>query len=118
MVAMRVFSLVLGIFFILLGLIFMIAAADTNFIPRFAVGTSMVLLGGYLLRRGIKEPADKTVVISRTLELSGDVNLEDLKCNQCGASLSSDSISLKAGTVFVSCPYCSSEYQIEEKPKW
>ncbi len=110
--------LVLGVFFILLGLIFMIASADSNFLPRLIVGVSMLLPGVYFVRKGVREPADKTVVISRTLELSGDVNLENLTCDGCGAGLSSESISLKAGTVFVACPYCRTEYQIEEKPKW
>lgn len=118
MVALRVFLLVLGMFFILLGLVFMIASADTNLLPRLAVGISMLAVGVYLLRKGIREHPDKTVVISRTIELSGDVNLENMTCDKCGAGLSSKNISLKAGAVFVSCPYCGMEYQIEEKPKW
>ena len=118
MVALRLFLLVLGMFFILLGLVFMIASADTNLLPRLAVGISMLAVGVYLLRKGIREHPDKTVVISRTIELSGDVNLENMTCDKCGAGLSSKNISLKAGAVFVSCPYCGMEYQIEEKPKW
>ncbi len=118
MAGLRIFLLVLGVFLILLGLMFIIASADSDFLPRLIIGFSMLAVGAFLIRKCIREPADKTVVISRTLELSGDVNLEDLTCEKCGAGLSSENISLKAGTIFVSCPYCRTEYQIEEKPKW
>lgn len=118
MAGLRVFMVVLGVFLILLGLMFMVASADSNFLPRLIVGVSMLLPGVYFVRKGIREPADKTVVISRTLELSGDVNLEDLTCKKCAAGLSSENIVLKAGAVFLSCPFCGTEFQIEEKPKW
>ena len=110
--------LVLGVFFILLGLVFLIASADSNFLPRLAVGIFMILPGVYLMKKGVREPADKRVFITRTLELSGDVSMEDLTCDKCGAGLSSENLSVKAGAVFVACPFCRTEYQIEEKPKW
>lgn len=116
--APRIFMLVLGVFFILLGLVFLIASADSNFLPRLAVGVFMILPGVYLISKGVREPAEKKVFITRTLELSGDISLEDLTCDKCGAGLSSENLSVKAGAVFVACPFCRSEYQIEEKPKW
>ncbi len=118
MAAQRVLMLVLGVFFILLGLIFLIASADSNFLPRLAIGIFMILPGIYLVKKGVREPADKRVFITRTLELSGDVSMEDLTCDKCGAGLSSENLSVKAGAVFVACPFCRTEYQIEEKPKW
>lgn len=118
MAGLRVFFIVLGIFFILLGLMFLIASADSNFLPRFVIGISMFAPGIFFVRKGVREQKEKTVVISRTLDLSGDVNLESMTCDKCGAGLSSENVSFKAGTVFVSCPYCKTEYQIEEKPKW
>ena len=118
MAAQRILILVLGVFFILLGLVFLIASADSNFLPRFAVGIFMILPGVYLVKKGVREPADKRVFITRTLELSGDVSMEDLTCDKCGAGLSFENLSVKAGAVFVACPFCRTEYQIEEKPKW
>ena len=118
MAAQRIIMLILGVLFVLLGLIFMIASADGNFLPRLAVGISMLLAGAYSIRKGVREPAAKQVFITRTLELSGDVSMEDLTCDKCGAGLSSENLSVKAGAVFVACPFCRTEYQIEEKPKW
>jgi hypothetical protein len=41
-----------------------------------------------------------------------------MKCRNCGATLDSKSVSLQAGAVFVKCPFCDSQYQVEEAPKW
>jgi DNA-directed RNA polymerase subunit RPC12/RpoP len=41
-----------------------------------------------------------------------------MKCRNCGAELSRDSIEVKAGAVFVKCPYCGNDYQVTEEPKW
>ncbi len=62
------------------------------------------------------KPTQVTMV--QKIDLSGDVNLEELKCKSCGASLSKKSVSVQAGAVFVNCEYCGSAYQIEEEPKW
>ncbi len=116
--AMKILLLVLGIFLLLLGLTFLIASTDNNFLPRLIAGVCMILTGAFLVRKSIHEQKDRTVFITRDLELTGDVGLEDLTCDKCGAGLSSENVSVKAGAVFVACPYCRTEYQIEEKPKW
>jgi len=41
-----------------------------------------------------------------------------MKCRNCSAGLSKDSVVLKEGAIFVECPYCKTSYQIEEAPKW
>ena len=64
----------------------------------------------------------KPKVIHTTLrqevDLSGDVDVEQMTCRACGGNLSPKSISVKAGAVFVNCEFCGSSYQIEEAPKW
>jgi uncharacterized Zn-finger protein len=32
--------------------------------------------------------------------------------------LNKESMEVKLGAVFIDCPYCHSQYQIEEEPKW
>jgi uncharacterized Zn-finger protein len=32
--------------------------------------------------------------------------------------LSKENLEVKAGAIFVECPYCGASYQIEEAPKW
>ena len=56
--------------------------------------------------------------ITYKLDLSGDINLDSLKCQSCGGSLSKDNITMVAGAPVVTCPYCNSSYQLTEEPKW
>jgi len=44
--------------------------------------------------------------------------METLKCEKCGGELTKDSITVKEGAIFISCPYCGSTYQMVEEPKW
>jgi DNA-directed RNA polymerase subunit RPC12/RpoP len=41
-----------------------------------------------------------------------------MKCQNCGAELSKDSITVKEGAIFIACPYCGAAYQMVEEPKW
>ncbi|MEX1248187.1 MAG: hypothetical protein WEA61_06855 [Anaerolineales bacterium] len=56
--------------------------------------------------------------VTYEVELSGDVNLENFQCRQCGGALSSKNVRLVGGALNVECPYCGAVYQVEEKPKW
>lgn len=114
MAASRILMLVLGMFFILLSLIFLVASPDTDLLQRLIVVVPMLALGVFLVRKSIRECADKTVVTSRTIELGGDADLENMICKKCGAKLSSKNIILKSETVFLSCPCCKTEYQLED----
>ncbi len=111
MKAIKVVLVISGVVILLLGLIFLIGGRPVK-------GPIMLGIGIFMIVFGLRKPKTRDVVIRRELELSGDVNLEGMKCNQCGGILSSDNLSVRAGAVFVSCPYCSSEYQVEEAPKW
>ena len=111
MKAVKIILAVAGVALLFTGLVFVIGG-------RPVTGAVMLGIGVFLIIYGLRKPKTRDVVIKRELELSGDINLEGMKCNQCGGTLSSENVSVKAGAVFVSCPYCSSEYQIEEAPKW
>lgn len=98
------------------GLTFLIASSQGHTLPRVIIG--LVLLAGaafmvYLAR--MKTPETKII---QEIELSGDVHAEQMKCQQCGAPLEKKSISVRAGGIFVDCPYCGAHYQLEEEPKW
>ena len=116
--ALRIVLTVLGILILLTGLVFLVAASEGNTAMRVITGLVMLLLGIFLLRSGLRKPTVRTVVIDRSLELTGDVSLEDLTCRNCGGALSSDNVTVRAGAVFAACPFCKSEYQLEEEPKW
>lgn len=103
---------------ILLGILFCAAAGATGLWQRWILGGILIGAGLavlYFLR--MKAPETR-VSVTHQVDLTGDVNLEKLTCSNCGATLDSKSVSVRAGAVFVSCPYCESEYQMEEAPKW
>ncbi len=64
------------------------------------------------------KPAQPPQEIIQKIDLSGDIEVEKLKCQECGAALTKDSITVKEGAIIVSCPYCGSTYQLVEEPKW
>ena len=64
------------------------------------------------------KPAQPPQEIVQKIDLSGEVELEKLKCQNCGAELDQDSIKVREGAIFVSCPYCGTAYQMVEEPKW
>ncbi|HWQ04163.1 MAG TPA: hypothetical protein VN452_02285 [Longilinea sp.] len=77
-----------------------------------AIGLVLIFLAGRKKPGGEKE--DVTVKI----DLSGDVNLDALKCKSCGGTLTSENIKMVAGAPFVTCPSCGTTYQLTEEPKW
>jgi DNA-directed RNA polymerase subunit RPC12/RpoP len=125
--------LVLGGFFSLIFLFFGVlfiwsaGAAGVDSGARLTTGVILIVVG--LVFIGITigiaifiyrrlHPSEKKVEITQKIDLSGDVEMESLKCQKCGAELDKDSITLKEGAIIVSCPYCGSNYEIEEAPKW
>jgi DNA-directed RNA polymerase subunit RPC12/RpoP len=64
------------------------------------------------------KPAQPPQEIIQKIDLSGDIEVEKLKCQECGAALEKDSITVEEGAIMISCPYCGSTYQLVEEPKW
>jgi hypothetical protein len=61
-------------------------------------------------------PAGESVTLN--IDLPGEVNLEQFKCENCNGALSTDNIKMVAGAPTVNCPYCGAVYQLTEEPKW
>ena len=91
------------IVFGILGLAMLVAASKANAAPRILVGI-LCLAGaavmGWLAQLGA---VTHQHVHRMEVELSGDVSLENMQCQQCGAELGSESVNVAAGAVFVKC---------------
>jgi len=98
------------------GLIFLIGAAQGNAATRIITG--VVLIGAALVLSFLARVKSPQPTVVQQIDLSGDVHAEQLTCKNCGGKLDSKSVSVKAGGIFVDCPYCGTSYQIEEEPKW
>lgn len=113
---MKVFVYLLAALVGLLGLLFIVAAGQGNAIPRIVIGILCMIAAGALAALSRLKPTQHTHVSQ--VDLSGDVALEQMTCTQCSGTLGKDSVTVKAGAVFVNCEYCGAQYQIEEAPKW
>jgi hypothetical protein len=108
---------------IFFGVLFLWAAfapGTANPGGRLLVGGLLVAIGlGIILLVRLREPKpEQEVTIRQEIDLSGDVELEAMKCQSCGALLDKNAISVVEGAVMVNCPYCDAAYQIVEEPKW
>ena len=100
----------------LLGLLFVVGAQGQ--VLRIVVGVVLLAAAGALVWLAMQRPKQSTTTLVQKIDLSGDVNLQDVTCRACGGTLSKESISVKAGAVWIHCEYCGATYQIEEEPKW
>jgi len=108
---------------ILFGVLFLWAAFGSQTVNpggRLLVGGVLVLLGlGIIVAVRLREPKPRQeVTIKQQIDIGGDVQMESLKCQSCGAQLDKSAISTVEGAVMVTCPYCNATYQIVEEPKW
>jgi len=97
-----------------LGLLFIVGAQGQPL--RVVVGVVLLAAAGALIWLALQQKSETTIV--QKIDLSGDVKLEQLTCKSCGGTLGKESVSVRAGGVFVNCQYCGATYQIEEEPKW
>ncbi len=87
---------------------------------RLLVGGLLVVIGlGIIVAIRMREPKpEQEITIRQEIDLTGDVELEAFKCENCGSQLDKSAISVVQGAVMVDCPYCGTAYQVVEEPKW
>ena len=124
MSAGKIVGYIIGGILIFFGVIWLWSAfaPDTgvNPIGRLVVGVILIGIGlAIIVIIKMREPKpEQKVVVEQKIDLSGDIELENLQCQNCGAELDKSSITLAQGAVVVSCPYCGTSYQMVEEPKW
>jgi DNA-directed RNA polymerase subunit RPC12/RpoP len=116
-----VLVLILAIFLILMGGIFMIASGIENIVTGVAMlGVAAILF--FFLYRSERIEASRPRLISQTFNVkmggSGQLEQKRLTCRSCGAPLEDKDLKVVQGGVVVTCQYCGSVYALEEAPKW
>jgi hypothetical protein len=99
-----------------LGLIFIVGSVGQ--VGRIVVRVVLLAAAGVLVYLTRVQPQQTQVTMVQKIDLSGDVNLEEIRCRSCNAPLSKDEITVEAGAIMVSCGHCGATYQFEEAPKW
>ncbi len=123
MSTLKIVLYIVAAIILLFGVLWLLSAfsAETlNQGGRLLVGGILVVVGiGIIVAVRLREPKPKQeVVVRQQIDIGGDVDIEALKCQSCGAQLDKSAISMAEGAVMVTCPYCSATYQIVEEPKW
>ncbi|MBN1955378.1 MAG: hypothetical protein JW900_10050 [Anaerolineae bacterium] len=127
---LAVVAIIAAFICLLFGVLFIWGAFSAEGEPRW-IGVGVVTVGiglaliafavgalVYLRSRRAGATAGQPQQIVQQIDLSGDIGMEKLKCRECGAELAKESVSVKEGAIFISCPYCGSTYQVVEEPKW
>ena len=78
-----------------------------------AVGFGLIWFGN---RQKVVATGQPNVTVQ--VDLPANVNLDTLKCQSCGGTLSPQDVKMVAGAPVVTCPYCNTTYQLTEEPKW
>jgi hypothetical protein len=123
-----VIGLVISCLMIGFGALFFIASTDpqqgnAGWLP---VGIGLIVVGLIIAALGVgvfvflrvRRAKEKPQEIIQKVDLSGDIQAKKLMCQNCNGELSKENLTVQAGAVFVSCPYCGTSYQIVEQPKW
>lgn len=105
---------------ILIGVLFIMATfSQSGQLGWLIVGIILVLIAFGLIWFASRKPkVEAPVNVTYKVDLSGDVNLETMKCKSCGGALTTENVKMVAGAPVVSCPYCGTSYQLSEEPKW
>jgi len=113
---MKIVTYLIAAVLLLFGFMFIVGAQ--GMIARVIVGVILFAAAGVLVYLTRVQPTIEEITHIQKIDLTGDVKLEQMKCQSCGGALSKENLEVKAGAIFVDCPYCNASYQIEEAPKW
>jgi Na+/melibiose symporter-like transporter len=105
---------------LLFGVLFIMATfSQQGQVGWLLVGIVLVVIAFGLIWFASRKPKAETPEnVTYKVDLSGDVNLESMKCKSCGGALTAQNIKMVAGAPVVTCPYCNTTYQLTEDPKW
>ncbi|NLG97104.1 MAG: hypothetical protein GX491_07060 [Chloroflexi bacterium] len=118
--AVKIIAYIGAAILILFGVLFILATfGPQGQLGWILVGVLLVAIGfGLIWFASRKAKAPETHNVTYKVDLSGDVNLETMKCRSCGGTLTSENVKMVAGAPVVTCPYCGTVYQLTEEPKW
>ena len=118
----RIIAFITAAVFIIFAFLFILGAFSPEGSPSWIiVGIIGLVIGFVLIFVGTKlSPPQKAgdQVVNLQVDLPGDVGMDTIKCQACGAPISSEDVKMIAGAPVVECPNCGTTYQLTEEPKW
>ena len=113
---MKVVTYLIAVIVGLLGVMFLVG--NQGVILRIVVGAVLIIAAIAIVFMSRLQPRPSQTTTVQKIDLSGDVDIQEIRCRSCNAPLSKDDITVKAGAIFVECGHCGATYQFEEEPKW
>ena len=101
---MKVVIYAIAVCLALLGFVFVFGGGQGKAIVRIVIGIICIVAAGALVVLQRLRPHHHVHEVK--IDMPGDTSLEQIQCRQCGATLSSKSVRLAAGAVFVTCEFC------------
>ncbi len=99
------------------AIIFALAASVAAATTRLATSGILFIIGIAIIV-GIYYTTRKPKTVINRLEVSGQMAAAQIKCPNCGGSISADQIRMVNGVPYVKCPYCGTTFEVTEEPKW
>lgn len=118
----KIVAFITAAIFILFSILFILGGIDESGSPGWivigiiglAIGFGLIFLGTKLSPP--QKAGDQNVTLN--IDLPGNVKMDTIKCQSCGAPLAPGDIKMVAGAPVVECHSCGTTYQITEEPKW
>jgi hypothetical protein len=118
----KIISIIVSSILIFFGVIFLLGAFSPDGNPLWIViGIILVGIAALVAWFGTRRKATETAEnqnVTLKIDLPGNVSLDSMKCKSCGGSLSAENVKMVAGAPVVTCPFCHTQYQLTEDPKW
>ena len=98
-------------------------AGHSEWVPMASV---LMCVGGLAVPGGIalmvlavrRTKQDTAQNVTLKVDLPGETKIDQMKCQSCGAPITSNDVKMMAGAPVVTCPYCQATYNLTEEPKW
>jgi len=121
MKAGKIILFVIAGFALLFSVLFFLGSGGrsggVNLIP-IAIGLAGIGFVLIFLATRLGPPVESSQNVTVNIDLPGEVGMDVIKCESCGGVLTEKDIKLVAGAPMVTCPFCSTTYQLTEEPKW
>jgi len=100
-----------------LAVIFALGASVQAPLTRLITSGFLFVIGVAIIV-GIYYTTRKPKTVIQRLEVSGQMKAASIKCPNCSASVDVNRIKIVSGVPYATCPYCGTNFEVTEEPKW
>jgi predicted Zn finger-like uncharacterized protein len=119
---MRILPILGGVAAAVVFFFAVIFALAASYSPEVAVSrlltSGILFIVGLTIIVGVYYTTRKAKTVIQQLEMSGQMKVAQIKCPNCGGSISANEIKIVSGVPYVKCPYCGTTFEVTEEPKW